>query len=126
MNSRKGFMLLEVIQSIIVIASCVTVVIRSYTASLRLSKTAMAIAKACMLLEERIFDLDLKGFTKGVKEQEAMDPIEGHPGYQWSLSSYIFGPKEKGLNELDMSVAYNVGGIKGKVNIATFRRSNEL
>ena len=125
LRGDSGFMLLETMLSVLIIASGVALVIRSYAASLRLSKTAAAMASSCMILEEKLFDMDFKGFYRGLTEEQISDAPVGQPGYTWSLTAYGLEPEENDLLAVEASVAYKIGSQTRKVNVSTLRKYRE-
>jgi len=118
-------MLLEIIVSVLIIASGLMLVVRSYSASLKASRIAAAVSKAGELLEDEIFDLDIKGFKDGLEEQNKEGSIDGEPGYDWYLNAAALDTKEKALNTVDMGVTYKVGDQLRVISVSTYFKYKE-
>ncbi|MBI4336027.1 MAG: type II secretion system protein [Candidatus Omnitrophica bacterium] len=106
-NKRAGFMLLEVIMSMIIISFGLLFVMRSYATSIRISTVARGLSRACLLLEDKLFDFDLDGFREGIKETEEEGAVVEEPDYKWRAGSQPVGEeREKELTRLDISMAW--------------------
>lgn len=123
---RKGFLLLEVILSVLVIGTGVMLIMRSYSTSLRASDTARVMTGACLILEEKLFELDVKGFKDGVQEGEENGACEGQENYSWAVD--IYAPDEKDaprISKVDLGVNYKKGGQAKKVAVTTLLKYKE-
>ncbi|MDD5449840.1 MAG: hypothetical protein PHO42_04490 [Candidatus Omnitrophica bacterium] len=109
-------MLLEVILSVLIIATGVIFIIRSYSASLRASGISTGLTKAVFLLEEKIFDADIKDFRGGMKETEDKGSEDD---YAWTLTAQ---PDEK---EKITSLGVQLVWKKYIINIQTLRKFRE-
>lgn len=119
-----GFMLLEVILSVLLIGCVLAFVIHSYTTSLKASQMARMLGKACLFVEAKIAELDMAGFRDGVKEEETEGSIEGQPDYKWHLSILPLDEEEK-ISKVNLSVRYKLGSQYRKVGIVTFLKKKE-
>ena len=124
-KNKKAFMLLEVIISVLIIASGLMLVVRSYSASLKASRLAAAVSKAGELLEDEIFGADMKGFKDGIEEQNKEGSIDGEPGYNWYLNAAALDTKEKALNTVNMGVTYKFGNQLRVISISTYFKYKE-
>lgn len=104
-KNNSGFILLEVILSVLIIGSVLTLVVRSYGASMKACQVATGLSKACALLEEKIFNFDINGFSEGIKEADDSGAFEGEPGYQYTISVNPVGDTEK-INKVDLQVVW--------------------
>jgi hypothetical protein len=111
----KGFLLLEVVLSILMVASGLLFIMRSYSTSLKVSGVARGLTNACFLLEEKLFDMDAKGFKEGVQEGESEGRFEPGP-YIWYLQIYTMGDKKE-MDKVELRIAWK----KQKISISTFR-----
>lgn len=100
-KNNAGFLLLEVMLSVLIIGSVLTLVARSYGASLKACQIARGLSKACGLLEDKIFDLDIKGFSEGIKEENDSGEVLGEPGYTYNISVNPAGGAKK-INKVDL------------------------
>ena len=125
-KKNKGFLLLEVILSILVIAFGVVFVIRAYTTSLRGAEITKALTRACFLLEDKLFEVDIKGFGDGIIEGESNGVIEEDEDYNWDLAVRPLDDKEQlKINAVDLNMVYIKGRYNKKVGISTFRKYKE-
>ena len=104
-KNNAGFMLLEVILSVLIIGSVLMLVVRSYSVSLKACQVASGLSKACGLLEDKIFDLDIKGFSEGIKEENDSGVFEGEPGYGYNISVNPMGDTKK-INKVDLQATW--------------------
>ena len=119
-------MLLEVILSILIIASGVVLVIQSYSTSLKSIDIASALTRACFLLEDKLFELDVAGFKDGIKEGESNEAVEGEAHYTFFLGALPLDEKEAiKINKVDLSVLYKRGSQSRTVGISTFLKNTE-
>lgn len=109
-------MLLEVILSVLIIASGVMFIMRSYVTSIRASEISTGLTKACLFLEDKLFDIDMKGFGEGVEETEDSGAEEG---YAWNLIGHV-DDKEK-ITDVRLQLAWK----RHLINIATLRKYKE-
>jgi len=125
-KKNKGFMLLEVIMSVLIIASGIVFVVRAYSTSLRASETARVLTKACFLLEEKLLELDIVGFKEGIEETQSSSPIEGDQHYKYNLTVWSSGGEEEvKINKVNMNVEYKRGNQTREATISTFRKPKE-
>ena len=81
---RGGFLLLEVLISVILISVGLVYVVRSLSISSRAIETTARFLKSVTLLEERMWDLEAKGTIKKGTEEGA---IEQDPEYSWRVEA---------------------------------------
>lgn len=117
LRRNKGFMMLEVILSVIIIASALVFILRSYMASLRAVEVSGRIQKACLALEEKLFELDTKG---ELAEGEESGEFE-ETGYGWALSAQPIDDKKK-INSVAVEALYSLKPPR-KIKIYTYFRN---
>lgn len=118
-NSR-GFLLLEVILSVLIIGSVLLLVMRSYVTSLRAGQVSRGLSKACYLLEEQIFNYDVRGFGEGLKEETETEVFKDDPTYGFTMAINTIGQTKK-LNTVNMGVLWK----RHTINIATYLKVKE-
>ncbi len=119
-------MLLEVILSILIISSGVVLVLQSYLTSLKSIDMTNGLTKACFLLEDKLFDLDVNGFKGGVKEGESNEAVEGEDNYTFACSASPLDDKEQiKINKVGMSMFYKKGNQNRMINVSTFLKNTE-
>ncbi|NQU73138.1 MAG: hypothetical protein HQ547_00305 [Candidatus Omnitrophica bacterium] len=126
LRAEAGFMLLEVIMSVLIIASGIIFVVRAYSTSLKATETARVLTKACFLLEEKLLELDIEGFKEGVEEGESSTTIEEEQHYRCNLAVWPLDDEEGlKMNKVNLSVEYRKGNQGREATISTFRKSKE-
>lgn len=84
MKDNKGFLLLEVIISIVIITSALLFVTRSYSVSKQAIERSRDLFKSGLLLEEEIFAFEEKGeIGEGSREGEFND----NKNYIWKITA---------------------------------------
>lgn len=121
-GASSGFLMLEVIVSVLIIASGLTIVIKSYSTSLRAAEIAQALTKATLLLEDQLFLLESQD---GVKEGQDSGEVKDEPGYSWSWTAVPLDAKKKDVNVVNLTVNYKKGSISRKIGITTFMKYKE-
>jgi hypothetical protein len=119
-KNNSGFLLLEVILSVLIIGSVLMLVVRSYSASLKACQVAGGLSKACGLLEDKLFDLDIRGFADGIGETSDSGTFEGEPGYLYSVSVNPMGDEKK-LNKVNLQAAWK----RHTINVWTYLKFKE-
>lgn len=110
----RGFMLLEVVLSMAIIASSLVFIIRSYVVSLRATETSRRMQKACLMLEEKLFELDAKG---SIEEGASTGEFEGGV-YSWQLIAAPIDDKKK-INAATLEVSRTTGAAN-RIKISTY------
>ena len=122
-HRKGGFMLLEVILSVIIISSAALFIIRSYSTSLRAADLAHRLTKACLLLDEKLATVDMQG---SIEEGESLGSFEGEEYYDWSISSSPLDATETPkINAVYAEVTYQKGTQKRSVDVATYVKDRE-
>ena len=97
MRSRKGFLLLEVMISIIVITGGLLFVMRVYSTAKAALDRSRALFKYSLLLEEKIFDFEERGvIEEGKAEDHFPDPRE----YLWEVQADSLAPEGQDLSDI--------------------------
>lgn len=99
----SGFMLLEVVLSVLVIGTGLLLVIRSYSTSLGATRMAQGLREASLFLEEKLFELDVQG---EIEQSESSGTIEGYEGYHWYVTAEPFTDEEE-MQKVCVSAVYN-------------------
>ena len=84
-NNKKGFLLLEVMVTIVVITCALVFVVRAYSSAKNAMERSVVLFESGLLLESGIFDYEEKGdIEKDFKDGKAFPDDKD---YSWSLSS---------------------------------------
>lgn len=118
-KKNKGYLLLETIASIAVVAIGLTVILRSFASSFRASKISQEYFTASSLLKDKMWELEERaGHDGGLGESEASESIPN--------TDYIMEVKVKRLsssdplNEARAAVSWKNGKRDEKMEVATF------
>ncbi len=125
-KNNRGFLMLEVMLSVLIIGSGVVFVIQSYSTSLRGTDISLALIKGCFFLEDKLFELDYKGFRGGISDASASDIVEGEPYYRWVVQSSPLEDKTNiKISRVDLNVYYKKGSQEKVLSIETFLKLKE-
>ena len=99
MRSRRGFLLLEVMVSIIVITGGLLFVMRVYSTAKEALDRSRALFKNSLLLEEKIFDFEEKGvIEEGTQSGRFTDAKD----YSWQAGATPLSLDDIDLNDLNV------------------------
>ena len=107
MSSKKGFLLLEVMVSIVVITGGLLFVMRVYSTAKNALNISRALFKHSLLLEEKIFDFEEKGM---IAEDTDRGSFRGTKDYSWEVEATALAPQGQSLSDLcvlRLGVFYN-------------------
>jgi len=114
--SQRGFLLLETLLAILVLAVGLTLVLRSFGSSLDALGTSADYTKALLLLEERLWELETKGsivpgtFTGEFSEEDGE--------FRWEVKASELAEME--LCETQVTVSWEQRGRPRDVSIVTY------
>lgn len=89
MRNKRGFLLLEVMIAIVIVAGALIYVTRVYSTASEIVKRSRQMFGYGLLLEGKIFEFEASGIIKGMKDAGKEDggALEGHEGYFWKMSA---------------------------------------
>ena len=99
MRNRRGFLLLEVIISIVVITGGLLFVMRVYSTAKEALNRSRTFFKYSLLLEEKIYDFEERGIIEEGKEE---DHFPGLRDYFWEVEASSLASLAPELNDLCM------------------------
>ncbi len=119
-RSEKGFFLVEVLLSVVILSVSLTLIIQSMTSALRSSAFAGDHTTALMILENKMFDLFEKGFVEtGLKKEEQIP--RPYDRYWYFLDVKPAGEKnERRLHEVDAVLTWKSGKRQNRVAFQTY------
>lgn len=85
MNNKKGFLLLEVIVSIVIITTGLVYIMRAFSTAKFAISRSLVIFESGLLLESKMFEFEEKGRIE--KDFKAGKKFEDNPGYSWAIST---------------------------------------
>lgn len=118
-RSNKGYLLLEAVASIAVIAIGLAIILRSFTSSLRASKISQEYLIGSSLLKDKIWELEERAAREGgLIELETTEQI---PNTNYILDIKVKRLSESdSLNEVKATISWQSGKRNEKIEIATF------
>ncbi len=114
--SQRGFLLLETLLAILVLAVGLTLVLRSFGSSLDALGTSADYTKALLLLEERLWELETKGSI--VPGTFAGEFSEEDGDFRWEVKASELAEME--LCETQVTVSWEQRGRPRDVSIVTY------
>ena len=96
MKGQKGFLLLEVIVSIVVLVSGLVFVSLSFSASKKLIQKSDTLFTSALALREKLYDAEQPGAGS------ASGAFDDHPGLEWRMS--VRSDADSNLRRIDVSV----------------------
>ena len=98
MRNNRGFLLLEVMASIIIITGGLLFVMRVYSTVRIALERSSALFKNSLLLEEKMFDFEEKGL---IEEGSDMGHFPGADGYAWQVKASQLSLDNPDLSDLE-------------------------
>ncbi|KPK39575.1 MAG: hypothetical protein AMJ78_08295 [Omnitrophica WOR_2 bacterium SM23_29] len=125
LSRNKGYLLLEAIVSIAIIAIGLAIILRSFTSSLRASKISQEYLIASYILKDKIWELEEKANREsGLIESEATEQI---PNTNYTLESKIKRITESDpLNEVKATISWQSGNRNEKIEVVTYLKYKEV
>ncbi len=120
LNNRRGFLLLEVLVSITIIAVGLVYVIRSFSSSTRAIETAAHFLKSVSLIEEKLWEIEAEG---SIEEGRDEGRFEEDEEYGWVLEAE--GLEDIPINRLELKVEWEGPGRRQRVSIETYLWNEE-
>lgn len=119
LRKNKGYLLLEAVASIAIIAIGLAIILRSFTSSLRASKIAQEYFIASSYLKDKIWQLEEEAKREGgLAESETTEEI---PNTNYTLETKVTRLSETdALNEVKATISWQIGNRNEKIEAATF------
>ncbi|MDB4349330.1 prepilin-type N-terminal cleavage/methylation domain-containing protein [Omnitrophica bacterium] len=119
-NSKRGFLLLEVLVSITVISVGLVFVVRSFSSSARAIETATHFLKSVSLMEEKLWDLEAKGAIEKGRDDGL---FEMDREYLWKVEAE--GLEDIPINVVNLKVEWGTPKGRQKVSLETYMWHDE-
>ena len=110
MRSKRGFLLLEVMASIIIITGGLLFVMRVYSTVRTVLNRSHALFRNSLLLEEKAFDFEEKGVVEDGKDTGRLNSSSD---YSWQVNAYPLSPDNPDLSDLDV---FELGVFNDKIS----------
>ncbi len=129
-RGRRGSLLVEVLLSVGILSTALTLMIQSMTASLRAIQYGAGYTTALILLDNQMCELSRKGAIQaGLREtKELTEAGDSLITYRYSLqTASLDDAAGKGINQVDATVAWRSGKKDNAIGLTTllFAASNE-
>lgn len=113
MKSRRGFLLLEVMASVVVITGGLLFVMRVYSTAKEMLDRSRVIFRHSILLEEKMYDFEERGVIEDDKDSGS---FPDNKGYRWEVEASSLAPVNQrldGLCSVRLSVfdGKNISGV---------------
>lgn len=121
LRSRKGYLLLEAVASILIISIGLAIILRSFTYSLRASKIAQEYFVASLLLKDKMWELEEKQRREeGIAVYESTEKI---PDTNYTLKTKVSRLADTDpLDLVELSILWQSGKRNEKIETATFMK----
>lgn len=120
MQGRKGFLLLEVLVSVVIITVGLVYIIRSFSTSTRAIAASRDYIKAVSLLEEKLWGLEQ---VRQVEEGQDKDYFDDEHNFTWELNSEP--EEEMPVNKTKLVVSWKRREKKQGVAVTTYLWNEE-
>ena len=98
--NKKGFLLFEVLVSIVIVTAALLFITRSYSSSKDAIGMSTEIFKTALLLEEKMWGYEEMG---EIREGSESGDFREHEGYSWKVSAESLDPEKIGGSELNIT-----------------------
>jgi len=117
---KKGFLLFEVMISILIITTALLFIVRSYSVSKNSIQRSTVALETSLLLEEKMWEFEEKG---EIEECSKTGDFRGKEGYSWRLNARHL--ENSDLNLIDLEVFHKKDPVNTKYSIRTYLRNKE-
>lgn len=92
-RSRKGFLLFEVMLSIVIVTISALYIMRSYSSSKMSIQRSTEILRTALLLENKMFDYEIE---EAIRDEKQDGDFEENDNYSWEMEAK---PESEGFGE---------------------------
>ncbi len=117
---KRGFLLFEVMVSIVVITVCLLFVARSYSSSTNAIRKSRELIRAALLLENKMWELEQIG---EIEESRVEGNFEEDENYSWIMSAQRM--EDTDLNLVRLEILETEAPERGKYSISTYLKNKE-
>lgn len=121
-RGRRGSLLVEVLLSVVILSTALTLMIQSMTASLRAIQYGAGYTTALILLDNQMCELLSKGAIQaGLREtKELTGAGDSLTTYRYSLqTASLDDAADKGINQVDATVTWRSGKRDNTLGLTT-------
>jgi len=118
---REGVIMIEVLCAVVILAVCLTMIIRSLLIGVEALVIAKDYMQATMLIDEKMFDLMKKSLSQELLAQEGSFDRPGKDyRYFLEIDNLPADYPAENMNEVKLSVSWPSGRNRREVSVATF------
>ena len=121
MKGERGFTLLEVMISLVIIATAFIVLLHSRNQSILMGDYARHMTEATLLSSQKMAEIEQEDFPDTGEEEGEFG--EEHPGYRWR-SEVVETPLET-IREVRVSVLWGEGTGERSVDLVSYARAKK-
>lgn len=119
-TKNKGSLLIEVLLSVVILATALTLMIQSMTAGVRVLQTGSGYTTALVLLDNLMAEI-LRRDTIAAGIKESGDLTDSAPVYRYSLQTKPSDMvAEDKISQAQVSISWHSGKRENTVNLTTF------
>lgn len=133
---EDGFLLFEVMVTVAILSLGLILILRSFTTSLAAARTSQDYIRACLLVEEKMWELEEEAeTTRKVTTTPSKDEFtptneedKWRESFSWEIVTRDLRDEEGGetpLDEVTVIVTWKEGGRKMKVGLTTYLVNEE-
>ena len=117
---KRGFLLFEVMVSIVVITVCLLFIARSYSSSKNSIRKSRGLIRTALLLENKMWELEEAG---EIEESKLEGGFEEDEKYSWIMTAQRM--EDTDLNLVTLEILEAQAPEKAKYSISTYLKNKE-
>jgi type II secretory pathway pseudopilin PulG len=125
-RDKKGFILVEVLITVVILSSSLVMITRSFMVSLNALEIIQQYTEARSLIEEKLAELEIKE-TIAADLQVEENLNEPYEKFSYSLQTKNIpeGNNQGRLNNVSLSLGWKAGEEKRQISIVTYLKNKE-
>ncbi|MBL7197208.1 MAG: hypothetical protein ISS47_03835 [Candidatus Omnitrophica bacterium] len=128
-QNKKAILLMEVMITIVILSFGLTLIVRSFMMSLNASHLAKDYMTACLLIEQKMWELQRLGFIEADLDEQG-EFLKPHDKFRYRLQTQKTGQSEESeegiqLNNAKLTISWRQGKKTNNISVETFLRNRE-
>lgn len=119
-KDKRGFLLFEVIVSIVIITAGLLYVMRAYSSSKEAVERSRVLFESSLLLEREIFGFEEKG---EIEEGSSQGTFTDFQNYSWAINATPLSRGDSNLNAVTLDVSKKEGSSITRYSLATYLKN---
>ena len=121
---KRGFLLFEVMVTVAILSLGLVLVLRSFTVCLGASRLSQNYMQACLLLEEKMAELEMMGTSFAEIEPSSGNFSSPYEQFNWKIEKRALKEEEDlGLDEVTLNIFWPEARRKESITLTTYLRS---